>query len=33
MFMFSDRDRKNNEKAEQVYWLCIDEINRRDPSI
>lgn len=29
MLMFSDRDRKNNEKAERVYWLCIYEINRR----
>jgi len=28
MLMFSDRDRKNNEKAERVYWLCIFEINR-----
>ena len=31
MLMFSDRDRKNNEKAERVYWLCIFEINRRNP--
>lgn len=30
MLMFSDRDRKNNEKAERVYWLCIYEINRRE---
>lgn len=29
MFMFSDRDRKNNDKAEKVYRLCIDEINQR----
>lgn len=27
--MFSDRDRKNNNKAERVYRLCIDEINQR----
>ena len=32
MLMFSDRDRKNNEKAERVYWLCIYEINRRHPN-
>lgn len=31
MLMFSDRDRKNNDKAEKVYWLCIYEINRRHP--
>lgn len=31
MLMFSDRDRKNNKKAEKVYWLCIFEINRRKP--
>lgn len=30
LFMFSDRDRKNNKKAERVYWLCVYEINRRD---
>lgn len=29
MFMFSDRDRENNNKAEKVYWLCVKEINRR----
>lgn len=29
MFMFSDRDRVKNNKAEKVYWLCIKEINRR----
>lgn len=29
MLMFSDRDRKYNEKAEKVYRLCIDEINQR----
>ena len=29
MLMFSDRDRKNNDKAEKVYRLCIDEINQR----
>ena len=28
MLMFSDRDRKNNGKAEKVYRLCIDEINQ-----
>lgn len=33
LLMFSDRDRKNNEEAERVYWLCIDEINRRNPSM
>lgn len=29
MLMFSDRDRINNDKAEKVYRLCIDEINHR----
>ncbi len=29
MLMFSDRDRINNDKAEKVYRLCIDEINQR----
>lgn len=29
MLMFSDRDRKTNSKAENVYWLCIKEINKR----
>lgn len=35
MLMFSDRDREreHNEKAEKVYWLCIDEINRRYPGV
>lgn len=33
MFMFPDRDRKNNEKAERVYWLCISEINKRHPDM
>ena len=31
MLMFSDRDRKRNKKAEKVYWLCIREINKRNP--
>lgn len=31
LFMLSDRDRKHNDKAEKVYWLCIYEINRRHP--
>lgn len=29
MLMFSDRDRKENNRAEKVYWLCINEINAR----
>lgn len=33
MLMFSDRDRKNNDKAERVYRLCIDEINQRQNRI
>lgn len=33
MVMFSDRDRKNNGKAERVYWLCISEINKRHPDM
>lgn len=29
LLMLSDRDRGWNKKAEKVYWLCINEINRR----
>lgn len=29
MLMFSDRDRKENDRAERVYLLCIDEISER----
>ena len=29
MLMFSDRDRKENDLAHSVYWLCIKEINAR----
>lgn len=29
LLMFSDRDRKDNQEAERVYWLCIYEINER----
>lgn len=29
MLMFSDRDRKNNDKAERIYWLCVSQINQR----
>lgn len=29
MLMFSDRDRTNNDKAEEVYRLCVEEINYR----
>lgn len=29
ILMFSDRDRKNNKKAERIYWLCINEVIRR----
>lgn len=29
LFMYSDRDRKEFEIAEKIYWWCIEEINRR----
>lgn len=29
LFMYSDRDRKEFEIAENIYWWCIEEINRR----
>lgn len=29
MLMLSDRDRKANNRAERLYWLCIEEINAR----
>lgn len=29
LFMFADRDRKENLEAERVYWLCVKEINKR----
>lgn len=27
--MLSDRDRKENSDADRIYWLCVEEINRR----
>ena len=27
LFMYSDRDRKEFEIAENIYWWCIEEIN------
>lgn len=29
MLMFSERDKKENDRAEMVYWLCVAEINAR----
>lgn len=29
LMTFTDRDRKNNEDAEKLYWWCIQEINFR----
>lgn len=29
LFMYSDRDRKELEIAEKIYWWCVEEINRR----
>lgn len=29
IFMYADRDRKELEIAEKIYWWCIKEINRR----
>ena len=29
LMIFTDRDRKDNEDAERLYWCCIQEINFR----
>lgn len=29
MFMYADRDRKDLDVAEKIYWWCVEEINRR----
>lgn len=29
LLMYTDRDRKELEVAEKIYWWCIEEINRR----
>ena len=29
LMIFTDRDRKDNEDAEKLYWWCIQEINFR----
>lgn len=29
LLMYSDRDRKEVETAEKIYWMCVKEINRR----
>lgn len=29
LMIFTDRDRKNNEDAEKLYWWCIQGINFR----
>lgn len=27
--MFADRDRKIFDVAENIYWMCVEEINNR----
>ena len=29
LLMYTDRDRKELDVAEKIYWWCIEEINRR----
>lgn len=29
LLMYTDRDRRELEEAEKLYWWCIEEINRR----
>lgn len=29
LLMYTDRDRKDLDVAEKIYWWCIEEINRR----
>ena len=29
--MYSDRDRKELDIAEKIYWWCIEELNMRYP--
>lgn len=29
LLMYADRDRKESEDAEKIYWWCIEEINKR----
>lgn len=29
LLMYSDRDRKEYDIAEKIYWWCVEEINRR----
>lgn len=29
LFMYTDRDRKDLEVSEKIYWWCVEEINRR----
>ena len=29
LLMYTDRDRKELEVAEKIYWWCVEEINRR----
>lgn len=29
LLMYTDRDRKDLDVAEKIYWWCVEEINRR----
>jgi len=29
MLLYTDRDRKEFDVAEKIYWWCVKEINRR----
>ena len=29
LLMYTDRDRKELDIAEKIYWWCVEEINRR----
>lgn len=29
LLMYTDRDRKELDIAEKIYWWCIEEINKR----
>ena len=29
LLMYTDRDRKELDVAEKIYWWCVEEINRR----
>ncbi len=33
LLMYTDRDRKELEVAEKIYWWCVEEINRREDEV